>query len=38
MSNMLFKQSLSAQQLAIVQSELAKKAKSKSTHIFFGFS
>lgn len=37
MSNMLLKQNLSAQQLAIVQSELAKKAKSKTTAYIFWF-
>lgn len=37
MSNLLLKQGLSAQQLAIVQSELSKKGKSKTTAYIFWF-
>lgn len=37
MSNLLLKQELSAQQLAIIQSELTKKAKSKTTAYIFWF-
>ncbi|WP_371379014.1 TM2 domain-containing protein [Sporomusa aerivorans] len=37
MSNLLLKQGLTTQQLAIIQSELSKKAKSKTTAYIFWF-